>query len=95
LEARTRSTTVGIPKHVLATAARASWGSGVEVAPAALQRGVDLTTIFNHPSSVVTAGHVARGQLVASTGTTGFSTDCHLHFETRQDGIPVNPRRWL
>ena len=59
-------------------------------------RGVDLTTTYNHLSSfVVTGGHVSRGQVVAYSGTTGFSTGCHLHFETRQDGTPVNPRNWL
>ena len=58
--------------------------------------GVDLATTYNHLTSwVVTGGHVARGQLVAYSGTTGFSTGCHLHFETRQDGTPVNPRNWL
>jgi murein DD-endopeptidase MepM/ murein hydrolase activator NlpD len=61
-----------------------------------LQRGIDLTTTYNHLTSfVVTSGHVARGQLVAYSGTTGFSTGCHLHFETREDGVPVNPRGWL
>ena len=61
-----------------------------------LQRGVDLTTTYNHLTSfVVTFGHVSRGQLVAYSGNTGFSTGCHLHFETREDGTPVNPRLWL
>jgi murein DD-endopeptidase MepM/ murein hydrolase activator NlpD len=61
-----------------------------------LHRGVGLTTTYNHLTRfVVTGGHVARGQLVAYSGTTGTSTGCHLHFETRQDGNPVNPRLWL
>ena len=61
-----------------------------------IQHGVDLTTTYNHLTSfVVTSGHVARGQVVAYSGTTGFSTGCHLHFETREDGVPVNPRLWL
>jgi len=61
-----------------------------------LQRGVDLTTTYNHLSSfVVTGGHVSRGQLVAYSGTTGYSTGCHLHFETRENGVPVDPRLWL
>jgi murein DD-endopeptidase MepM/ murein hydrolase activator NlpD len=61
-----------------------------------LHRGVGLTTTYNHLTRfAVTGGHVARGQVVAYSGTTGTSTGCHLHFETRQDGNPVNPRRWL
>ena len=61
-----------------------------------LQRGLDLTTTYNHLSSfVVTGGHVSRGQLVAYSGTTGYSTGCHLHFETRENGVPVDPRLWL
>jgi murein DD-endopeptidase MepM/ murein hydrolase activator NlpD len=61
-----------------------------------LVRGVSLTTTYNHLTGfVVTGGHVLRGQLVAYSGTTGTSTGCHLHFETRQDGNPVNPRLWL
>jgi len=59
-------------------------------------RGYDLTTTYNHLTSfVVMSGHVARGQLVAYSGTTGFSTGCHLHFEARQDGEPVNPRLYF
>ena len=62
-----------------------------------LQRGgVDLITTYNHLSRfVVTGGHVSAGQLVAYSGNTGTSTGCHLHLETREDGIPVNPRLWL
>ena len=62
-----------------------------------LQRGgVDLITTSSHLSRfVVTGGHVSAGQLVAYSGNTGTSTGCHLHLETREDGIPVNPRLWL
>ena len=75
----------------------ASGGYGNElVIDHGLQGGVDLTTTYNHLTRwVVSGGHVARGQLVAYSGTTGTSTGCHLHFETRQDGTPVNPRLWL
>jgi len=60
------------------------------------KHGVDLTTTYNHLTSfVVTGGYVRRGQLVAYSGTTGLSTGCHLHFETRENGTPVDPRLWL
>jgi murein DD-endopeptidase MepM/ murein hydrolase activator NlpD len=58
--------------------------------------GIDLTTTYNHLTSwVVSSGHVARGQLVGYSGNTGFSTGPHLHFETRENGEPVNPRLYL
>ena len=82
---------------IMVTPESASGGYGNRlVIDHGLHRGVDLTTTYNHLSSfVATGGHVSRGQLVAYSGTTGNSTGCHLHFETRQDGNPVNPRLWL
>lgn len=82
---------------IMATPESASGGYGNRlVVDHGFQRGVYLTTTYNHLTRwVVAGGHVARGQLIAYSGTTGTSTGCHLHFETRQDGIPVNPRLWL
>ncbi|WP_162802734.1 M23 family metallopeptidase [Ornithinimicrobium avium] len=62
-----------------------------------VQRGVNLTTAYLHLSSfAVSPGQsVARGQVIGYEGTTGSSTGCHLHFETRENGTPVNPRNWL
>ena len=50
---------------------------------------------YNHLTSfVVKGGRVTRGQLIAYSGTTGYSTGCHLHFETWRTGI-VDPMKWL
>ena len=58
--------------------------------------GVDLVTTYNHLSSfAVTGGAVKRGQLIALSGNTGYSTGCHLHFETLENGTFVNPRKWI
>lgn len=61
-----------------------------------LHNGRDVTTTYNHLTSfVVRSGHVARGQLIAYSGTTGSSTGCHLHFEVRLNGAPVDPAPYL
>ncbi len=58
--------------------------------------GVSLATTYNHMTRFArTGGHVNRGQVIGYVGTTGTSTGCHLHFETREDGNPVDPRKWL
>jgi murein DD-endopeptidase MepM/ murein hydrolase activator NlpD len=58
--------------------------------------GADLATTYNHLTRIVVGGgHVARGQLIAYSGTTGLSTGCHLHFETLVNGSYVDPLRWL
>ena len=58
--------------------------------------GSSLATSYNHLSRIaVSGGSVSRGQVIGYVGTTGLSTGCHLHFETRESGAPVNPRNWL
>jgi murein DD-endopeptidase MepM/ murein hydrolase activator NlpD len=77
----------------------AGWGGGDGnrlVIDTGIHRGVDLAITYNHLSSfVVTSGTVTRGQLVAYSGTTGYSTGCHLHFETLENGQFVDPMTWL
>lgn len=61
-----------------------------------VKRGSSLATTYNHLQSfAVRSGYVSRGQVIGYTGTTGSSTGCHLHFETRVNGTPVDPRGWL
>jgi murein DD-endopeptidase MepM/ murein hydrolase activator NlpD len=62
-----------------------------------LVNGVYLVTTYNHLSRwVVHSGQqVKRGQVIAYSGNTGWTTGPHLHFEVLVDGRFVNPLTWL
>ena len=91
----------GTPVHAAAEGqvVSAGWGGGYGnriVVDHGLVGDVGLATTYNHLTSIVVhSGSVSRGQLIGYSGTTGSSTGCHLHFETYDNGLPVNPRKWL
>ena len=57
----------------------------------------DVVTLYAHLSSYrVRPGEtVARGELLGIAGCTGYCTGVHLHFEVRQNGVAVDPRKFL
>ncbi|TIC87528.1 hypothetical protein E8D34_10470 [Nocardioides sp. GY 10113] len=59
--------------------------------------GASITLVYNHLSSydVGVGARVSRGQVIARTGTTGWSTGCHLHFTVLKNGNPVDPSPYL
>ena len=60
-------------------------------------KGASLSTSYNHLTSFVkgVGANVQRGELIAYSGTTGYSTACHLHFMVYVNGATVNPLNWL
>ena len=74
----------------------AGWNGGygkmVEV-----DHGNGFATRYAHLSAIdVEVGQTIRiGQIVGRVGSTGRSTGPHLHYETRIDGDPVDPQRFL
>lgn len=67
-------------------------------------RGYGIHVRITHPGGYVTIyGHLSKasvpvsgkkvnaGDVIGYSGSTGFSSGPHLHFELRKDGVPIDP----
>ena len=71
---------------------RSGYGNVVEV-----DHGNGYVTRYAHNSTLTrSVGDLVRsGQEIAKAGSSGRSTGAHVHFEVWQDGVVVNPRKFL
>jgi murein DD-endopeptidase MepM/ murein hydrolase activator NlpD len=62
-----------------------------------VDHGYGIRSVYGHNSrNLVSIGdRVTRGKTIAFVGSTGKSTAPHLHFEVRENGVPVDPRKYL
>ena len=62
-----------------------------------IDHGNGLQTLYGHNTSVaVSEGQtVSQGQVIAYSGSTGYSTGPHCHFELRRNGEAVDPMGYL
>ncbi|HEY2642861.1 MAG TPA: M23 family metallopeptidase, partial [Galbitalea sp.] len=60
-----------------------------------IQDGDQYSTAYGHIANGETFVHIGQtvsaGQMIARTGSTGFSTGCHLYFQVFVSGVPTNP----
>jgi murein DD-endopeptidase MepM/ murein hydrolase activator NlpD len=62
-----------------------------------IDHGGGFSTLYAHQSRPAASEgqQVAQGEVIGYSGNTGHSTGPHLHFETRVNGSPQNPRQYL
>lgn len=62
-----------------------------------VDHGGGLTSLYGHLATITaTEGQRVRpGDTIGHEGSTGASTGTHLHFEIREHGIPVSPRKYF
>jgi len=62
-----------------------------------VQHSQTMTTVYGHLKSYIAkkGQYVKRGQVIALSDNTGWSTGPHLHFEVRISGVAKNPMLYL
>ncbi|GEM_PF-351029 len=62
-----------------------------------VDHGNGYSSLYAHCSTIFVGRDqsVAQGNIIASVGSTGMSTGPHVHFEIRQNGVPMDPRSRL
>jgi murein DD-endopeptidase MepM/ murein hydrolase activator NlpD len=74
----------------------ADWKGGYGIT-VMIDHGGGMATLYAHQSraAVGYGQQVSTGDVIGYAGTTGISTGCHLHFEVRLAGAPVDPAQYL
>ncbi|WP_460798737.1 M23 family metallopeptidase [Microbacterium sp. GXF0217] len=79
---------------VIVAGSHFGWGNTVRI-----DHGDGLETLYGHmqwDSLRVSVGdRIGAGTPLGAEGNTGQSHGCHLHYEIRQDGVPIDPEPFM
>jgi len=75
----------------------ASWTNSGHGNLVVLRHNAGFETLYAHLSKieVVVGQKVTQGQTIGRVGSTGNSTGPHLHFEIHENGVALNPLRFI
>ncbi len=61
------------------------------------EEGIKIVTLYGHGSKLLKSvgDVVTKGDIIMEVGSTGNSTGPHTHFEVRENGLAVDPRKYL
>ena len=73
------------------------YGNAIMLDNGLTEDGKRLVTLYGHGSEFVSqvGDRVTKGQEIMKMGSTGNSTGPHVHFETRENNVPVDPKKYL
>ena len=59
--------------------------------------GVKIITLYGHGNKLLknVGDTVKKGDAIMELGSTGNSTGPHVHFEVRENGVAVDPKKYL
>lgn len=89
-----KGTPVHAPGDAIVTYAGYSKANGRSLI---LDHGQGITTQYGHLSKILVkrGEQIKKNQQIAKIGSTGRSTNPHLHYEVRVNRIPIDPRKFL
>ena len=92
IDISTRSRIIPVVATVVTSTYHNGFGNYVVI-----DHGNGFTTLYAHNSSLlVNVGDtVQKGDTIAMTGSTGYSTGVHCHYEIQLNGVYQNPRDYL
>ena len=75
------------------------YGNAVMIDHGVNEEGKKIVTLYGHGNKFIenlsVGTSVKKGDLIMEKGSTGNSTGPHVHFEVRENGIAVDPKKYL